>query len=82
MAWEETAVRVAELVCQKCGATTYSSPLANVAGLAHGAATMARCECGGRSQVIRVVKRRPARLEDTQMAQRNAQAANRTASAA
>jgi len=72
----------AQMVCQQCGATTYSSPPVNAAGHAHRAATLARCRCGGRAQVVRVIERHPAALENIQTAQRNGQGASGTAPAA
>jgi hypothetical protein len=79
MTWRETAVVFAQLVCQECGATKYSSPPANAAGHTHRAATIVRCECGGRAQVVRVIERHPALLENAPTARLNRPAANGTA---
>ena len=56
-------MRLAELICHQCGTVTHTGLPTYRMG------TMPRCDCGGRSQVVRIVERKQDRAEPTRHAE-------------
>ena len=64
-------MKLAELVCQQCGTVTHTGLPTFRMG------TMPGCDCGGRSQVVRIIASKPDTPEPTRTFEREQGAALR-----